>query len=59
LSLADLKAEIESNVSFAPLLVGSKASGSGDVGKKGDGGKSKTITRTQFDDLGAVEKMYG
>jgi len=57
LSLADLKAEIEANKAFAPLLVGSKASGSGDVGKKGDGGKGKTITRTQFDGLGAVERM--
>jgi len=57
LSLADLKAEIEANKAFAPLLVGSKASGSGDVGKKGDGGKGKTITRTQFDALGASDRM--
>jgi len=57
LSLADLKTEIGENKAFAPLLIGSKASGSGDVGKKGDGGKGKTITRTQFDAMGAVERM--
>ncbi len=57
LSLQDLKAEIEGNTAFAPLLVGSKASGSGGAGKKGDGGKGKTITRAQFDALDAVERM--
>jgi len=57
LSLADLKAEIGDNKAFAPLLVGSKASGSGDIGKKSVGGKGKTITRSQFDALGAVERM--
>jgi len=56
LSLKDLKAEIEGNAAFAPLLVGSKASGSGDMGKKGDA-KGKTITRAAFDSLGAVEQM--
>jgi len=56
LSLADLKAEIEGNKAFAPLLVGSKASGSGEVGRKGDAG-SKTMKRAQFNGLNAAEQM--
>jgi len=55
-SLDDLKAEISNNAAYAPILVGSKASGSGEVGSKGSQGKGKTITRDAFDSLGNVER---
>lgn len=57
LSLDDLRKEIESSPAFAPLLVGSKASGGGSAGK-GDGGDGgKVISRAAFDALGPVERM--
>ena len=53
-SLADLRKELLSNNSFAPILIGSKASGSGANGGSGGGGASKTFSqmnekeRTEF-----------
>jgi len=55
-TLDDLKAELGNNAAYAPILVGSKASGSGEVGNKGSQGKGKTITRDSFDSLGNVER---
>jgi len=55
-SLDDLKAELGNNAAYAPILVGSKASGSGEVGGKGSQGKGKTISREAFDSLGNVER---
>jgi len=51
----DLRKEIIENKAFAPLLVGSKASGSGDVGGKGTGG-GKVITREAFDSMAHAER---
>lgn len=50
LSLEDLRKEIESNTAFAPLLTGSKASGSGGMGSKGSAA-AKTMSRSDFDAL--------
>ena len=58
LSIEELKKEIVAEKAFAPLLVGSMASGSGAPGKKGEDDKqAKTIKRSEFDALGAVERM--
>lgn len=56
LTLDDLKKEISDNKSFAPLLVGSKASGSGDVGKGGKGG-GDTTNRSAFAAMNPHEQM--
>ena len=48
MSVADLEAEIAGNAAFAPLLLGSKASGAGTLGDKGNLG-AKTISRADFD----------
>lgn len=56
LSIDDLRKEIESNAAFAPLLTGSKANGSGSPGEKGSVAK-KTMPRSQWDNLGPIEKM--
>jgi len=55
-TLDDLRKEITEAKAFAPLLVGSKASGSGDVGGKGGNQGGKSITRAQFDAMGALER---
>jgi FtsZ-binding cell division protein ZapB len=55
-SIEDLRKEIESDAAFAPLLLGSKANGSGDVGKKGESVQS-TIKRADFDALSPSERM--
>lgn len=55
-SLDDLRKEIEENKAFAPLLVGSKASGSGDVSANGKPASGKTITRIQFDAMNALDR---
>jgi len=49
MSIDDLRKEIEANKAFAPLLLGSMASGSGDAGKKPSNTTSKTATREEFD----------
>ena len=56
MSVDELKAEILANKAFAPLLVGSKASGSGDVGKKANIG-AKSVSRGAFDSMNPAEKM--
>jgi hypothetical protein len=50
MSVYDLRKEIESNPAFAPLLIGSKASGGGSITQ---GGKTtgKTMLRSQFNAL--------
>jgi len=53
MSIDDLRKEIEANKAFAPLLLGSMASGSGDVGKKGNPA-SKSMTR---DNYNAIDPM--
>jgi len=55
-SIADLKKEIESNPAFAPLLVGTKASGAGGVGASGSA-QTKTMKREAFDGLDQVQRM--
>lgn len=44
-SLADLRKELLSNKAFAPILVGSRASGGGANGGSGGGGASKTFAQ--------------
>lgn len=56
LSIDDLKKEIEADKSFAPLLVGSRASGSGEVGKKGGNMTDKTVTRAEFDSMSQADR---
>lgn len=51
LSIDDLKKEIEGNPAFAPLIVGSKANGSGGVGGKGVAGNGDVMK------LSPVERM--
>jgi len=55
MSIDDLRKEIEANKAFAPLLLGSMASGSGDVGKKGSS-TSKSVTREEFDSMDHVAR---
>ena len=56
LSLEDLKKEISANPAYAPILVGTKASGSGNVGNKGGGADQKTITREAFDGMDQAQR---
>lgn len=60
LTLDDLEKEFIGNAAFAPVIAGSKASGSGAGGsgtKAGGAGGAKTKTRTEFDALGQAERM--
>jgi hypothetical protein len=57
-SIDDLKNEFASNPAFAPVLVGSKATGGGASGGNGSGGAApKTVTREQFDALPHTQKV--
>lgn len=56
MSLTDLRKEIEDTPAFAPLLLGSKASGSGQAGLKSDAGGGVTLKRAAFDALSNTEK---
>ncbi|MCK4706019.1 MAG: hypothetical protein KAT90_11080 [Gammaproteobacteria bacterium] len=56
LSIEDLKKEISANPAYAPILVGTKASGSGNVGNKGGGADQKTITREAFDGMDQAQR---
>ena len=56
LSIDDLRKEIENNPAFAPLIIGSKASGSGGVGGKGSPTAVKTVTRAEFDAMSQKER---
>jgi len=53
--IEDLRKEITENKAFAPLLVGSNASGSGNVGGKGNTG-GKVITREAFDAMPQADR---
>jgi hypothetical protein len=55
MSVDDLRKEIESNPAFAPLLIGSKASGGGSITQ---GGKTtgKTMLRSKFNALSNAEQ---
>lgn len=56
-TLAELTKEFQANKAFAPLIVGSKASGGGANGGRGSGASdNKTITRAEFEGLGPAEK---
>jgi len=55
LSVADLKKEIEADAAWADVIEASRASGGGATGGKG-GGAAKTMKRSDFDGLPAVEK---
>jgi len=55
-SLDDLAKEIRGNAAFAPLIVGSQATGGGAAGSKGGGAAKKTITRQDFEALGHAER---
>lgn len=57
LTLDELKDEFVNNKAFAPVIVGSKASGSGASGGQGGGAAKKTVTRAQFDQMSAEQKM--
>lgn len=54
MSVADLKKEIIGNPAFAPLLVGSRASGGGNVGP--GNGSQKQVSRQQFDAMHTGDK---
>lgn len=56
MTVEELKKEIMADKAFAPLIIGSKASGAGGVGGKGSGG-AKTVTRAEFNAMNPVQKM--
>lgn len=58
LSVEDLQKEIIANKDFAPILVGSKGSGSGANGQSRSGapGNNKTVTREAFDSMDHTER---
>lgn len=55
MSLDDLKAEIELDKAYAPLLIGSRSNGTGQVGTKGETGKV-TMKRSDYDLLNPYEQ---
>ncbi len=57
LTIDELKNEITNDSAFAPLIVGSKATGGGANGGNQGGGAAKTMTRSQFDGSSPSEKM--
>lgn len=57
LTIDELAKEISGNQAFAPVLVGSKATGGGANGsQKGGGATTKTISRAEFDALGHFDR---
>lgn len=57
-SIDDLRNEFASNPAFAPVIVGSKASGGGASGGNGSGGAApRTVTRAQFDSFPHTQKV--
>lgn len=56
MSLTDLRKEFEENPAFAPLLSGSKASGSGPIGSKPDSGGTANMKVAAFNLLSVTEK---
>jgi hypothetical protein len=60
LSVADLEKEFVGNTAFAPVIAGSKASGSGAGGDQNKGGGAagaKTVSRAAFDGMSHSERM--
>lgn len=55
-TLDDLKAEFTSNLAFAPVLVGSKATGGGASGQSGGGAGQKNISLNDLDKMSAKEQ---
>jgi hypothetical protein len=55
MSVDDLRKEIESNPAFAPLLIGSKASGGGSI-TQGGNTNGKTMLRSKFNALSNAEQ---
>lgn len=55
-TLDELKNEFVANPAFAPVIVGSKATGGGANGGNHGGGAAKTVTRTQFDGMNQVQR---
>lgn len=57
-SLDDLKSEFVSNPAFAPVIVGSKATGGGaNGGNQGGGAAAKAVTRAQFGQMSPQQQM--
>jgi hypothetical protein len=56
MSIEDLEKEISANKAFAPLLVGSNASGSGSIGDKSRGG-ARSLGRDEFNSKSPADKM--
>jgi hypothetical protein len=56
-SLEELKQELANDPAFAPLIVGSKASGGGAAGATRGGAGPKTITRTAFEQMSPMQRM--
>lgn len=55
-TLDDLKSEFVSNPAFAPVIVGSKATGGGANGSNHGGGATKTISRSKFDAMSQSDR---
>lgn len=55
-SLKELGEEIANDKRFAPLIVGSRASGGGANGSGGGAANTKTVTRSEFDAMSHVER---
>lgn len=57
-TLDDLKNEFIGNAVFAPVIVGSKATGGGaGGGNRGGGAAAKSVTRTAFEQMSAQQRM--
>lgn len=57
LTVDELKTEFQNNAAFASVIVGSKARGGGSNNDEpGAGGSGQVISRSQFDEMGAVQK---
>lgn len=56
LDLNDLKQEITANSAYAPIIVGSKASGSGASGGGSGGAAQQSVTREQWESMSHVDR---
>jgi chromosome segregation ATPase len=56
-TLDDLAKEIASDARFAPVIVGSRATGGGANGSHTRGGAAKTVTRSVFDGMAPEARM--
>lgn len=57
LTVADLKKEIEENAAFAPLLIGSKASGAGPAGGNGKTAAAQVVKREKFNAMTPAQQL--